>query len=100
MYPLAGLLNSAAVGSAEEVADDLIACVEKTDIDGFNLSRIARRVSTTLSTWSCPSSRSGRLQARLPARHLCARSCSPGRGCCPRATRLPRSVELDAECRK
>src|SRR5712671_2860060 len=33
-------VNSAVVGSAEEVADDLIAWVEETDIDGFNLSRI------------------------------------------------------------
>src|SRR5438874_5087275 len=32
--------NPAIVGSAEEVADDLIAWVDETDIDGFNLSRI------------------------------------------------------------
>jgi len=32
--------NPAIVGSAEEVADDLISWVEETDIDGFNLSRI------------------------------------------------------------
>ena len=35
-----GSRNPAVVGSAEEVADDLIAWVEETDIDGFNLSRI------------------------------------------------------------
>jgi alkanesulfonate monooxygenase SsuD/methylene tetrahydromethanopterin reductase-like flavin-dependent oxidoreductase (luciferase family) len=35
-----GSRNPAIVGSAEEVADDLIAWVEETDIDGFNLSRI------------------------------------------------------------
>ena len=35
-----GSRNPAIVGSAEEVADDLIAGVEETDIDGFNLSRI------------------------------------------------------------
>ena len=35
-----GSRNAAIVGSAEEVADDLIAWVEETDIDGFNLSRI------------------------------------------------------------
>jgi long-chain alkane monooxygenase len=35
-----GSRNPAIVGSAEEVADDLIAWVEGTDIDGFNLSRI------------------------------------------------------------
>src|SRR3954463_3105149 len=32
--------NPAIVGSAEEVADDLISWIEETDIDGFNLSRI------------------------------------------------------------
>src|SRR5215471_21603455 len=35
-----GSRNPAIVGSAEEVADDLIAWVGETDIDGFNLSRI------------------------------------------------------------
>jgi hypothetical protein len=35
-----GSRNPAIVGSAEEVADDLISWVEETDIDGFNLSRI------------------------------------------------------------
>ena len=35
-----GSRNPAIVGSAEEVADDLIAWVEETDIDGFDLSRI------------------------------------------------------------
>src|SRR5882724_9758084 len=35
-----GSRNPAIVGSVEEVADDLIAWVEETDIDGFNLSRI------------------------------------------------------------
>ena len=35
-----GSRNRTIVGSAEEVADDLIAWVEETDIDGFNLSRI------------------------------------------------------------
>ena len=35
-----GSRNPAIVGSAEEVADDLIAWVHETDIDGFNLSRI------------------------------------------------------------
>jgi alkanesulfonate monooxygenase SsuD/methylene tetrahydromethanopterin reductase-like flavin-dependent oxidoreductase (luciferase family) len=35
-----GSRNPAIVGSAEEVADDLIAWVEETDIDGFHLSRI------------------------------------------------------------
>ena len=35
-----GSRNPAIVGSAEEVADDLIGWVEETDIDGFNLSRI------------------------------------------------------------
>ena len=35
-----GSRNPAIVGSAEEVADDLIARVKETDIDGFNLSRI------------------------------------------------------------
>jgi hypothetical protein len=35
-----GSRNPAIVGSAEEIADDLIAWVEETDIDGFNLSRI------------------------------------------------------------
>jgi alkanesulfonate monooxygenase SsuD/methylene tetrahydromethanopterin reductase-like flavin-dependent oxidoreductase (luciferase family) len=35
-----GSRNPVIVGSAEEVADDLIAWVEETDIDGFNLSRI------------------------------------------------------------
>jgi hypothetical protein len=35
-----GSRNPAVVGSAEEVADDLISWVEETDIDGFNLSRI------------------------------------------------------------
>ena len=35
-----GSRNPAIVGSAEEVADDLIAWVEETGIDGFNLSRI------------------------------------------------------------
>ncbi len=35
-----GSRNPAIVGSAAEVADDLIAWVEETDIDGFNLSRI------------------------------------------------------------
>ena len=34
-----GSRNPAIVGSAEEVADDLISWVEETDIDGFNLSR-------------------------------------------------------------
>jgi FMN-dependent oxidoreductase (nitrilotriacetate monooxygenase family) len=35
-----GSRNPAIVGSAGEIADDLIAWVEETDIDGFNLSRI------------------------------------------------------------
>jgi alkanesulfonate monooxygenase SsuD/methylene tetrahydromethanopterin reductase-like flavin-dependent oxidoreductase (luciferase family) len=35
-----GSRNPAIVGSAEEVADDLISWVDDTDIDGFNLSRI------------------------------------------------------------
>src|SRR5262250_467998 len=35
-----GSRNPAIVGSAEEVAQDLISWVEETDIDGFNLSRI------------------------------------------------------------
>jgi alkanesulfonate monooxygenase SsuD/methylene tetrahydromethanopterin reductase-like flavin-dependent oxidoreductase (luciferase family) len=35
-----GSPNPAIIGSAEEVADDLISWVEETDIDGFNLSRI------------------------------------------------------------
>jgi FMN-dependent oxidoreductase (nitrilotriacetate monooxygenase family) len=35
-----GSRNPPIVGSAEEVADDLIAWVEETGIDGFNLSRI------------------------------------------------------------
>jgi len=35
-----GSRNMPIVGSAEEVADELIAWVEETDIDGFNLSRI------------------------------------------------------------
>ena len=35
-----GSRNPSIVGSAEEVADDLIAWIEETDIDGFNLSRI------------------------------------------------------------
>ena len=35
-----GSRNPAVVGSAEEIADDLISWVEETDIDGFNLSRI------------------------------------------------------------
>jgi FMN-dependent oxidoreductase (nitrilotriacetate monooxygenase family) len=35
-----GSRNPAIVGSAEDVADDLIAWVEETDIDGFNLSRV------------------------------------------------------------
>ena len=35
-----GSRNPAIIGSAEEVADDLIAWVDETDIDGFNLSRI------------------------------------------------------------
>ena len=35
-----GSRNPAIVGSAEEVADDLISWVDETDIDGFNLSRI------------------------------------------------------------
>src|SRR3954449_5125572 len=35
-----GSRNPAIVGSAEEVAEDLISWVEETDIDGFNLSRI------------------------------------------------------------
>jgi alkanesulfonate monooxygenase SsuD/methylene tetrahydromethanopterin reductase-like flavin-dependent oxidoreductase (luciferase family) len=34
--------NPVIVGSAEEVANDLFAWVEETDIDGFNLSRIVR----------------------------------------------------------
>ena len=35
-----GSRNAPLVGSAEEVADDLQAWVEETDIDGFNLSRV------------------------------------------------------------
>ena len=35
-----GSRNPAIVGSAEEVAEDLISWVDETDIDGFNLSRI------------------------------------------------------------
>ena len=35
-----GSRNPAIVGSAEEVADDLIAWVEETDIDGFDLSAL------------------------------------------------------------
>jgi FMN-dependent oxidoreductase (nitrilotriacetate monooxygenase family) len=35
-----GSRNPPIVGSAEEVADDLIAWVEETGVDGFNLSRI------------------------------------------------------------
>jgi long-chain alkane monooxygenase len=35
-----GSRNSPIVGSAEEVADELIGWVEDSDIDGFNLSRI------------------------------------------------------------
>jgi alkanesulfonate monooxygenase SsuD/methylene tetrahydromethanopterin reductase-like flavin-dependent oxidoreductase (luciferase family) len=35
-----GSRNPAIVGSAEEIADDLISWVDETDIDGFNLSRI------------------------------------------------------------
>lgn len=35
-----GSRNAPIVGSAEEVADELIAWVEETDVDGFNLSRI------------------------------------------------------------
>jgi len=35
-----GSRNPAVVGSAEEIADDLISWVEETDIDGFNHSRI------------------------------------------------------------
>jgi len=35
-----GSRNPPIIGSAEEVADDLIAWVEETGIDGFNLSRI------------------------------------------------------------
>ena len=35
-----GSRNAPIVGSAEEVADELIAWVEETGIDGFNLSRI------------------------------------------------------------
>jgi len=35
-----GSRNPAIVGSAEEVAEDLISWVDETDIDGFNLSRV------------------------------------------------------------
>ena len=35
-----GSRNPAIVGSAEEIADDLISWVDETDIDGYNLSRI------------------------------------------------------------
>ena len=35
-----GSRNPAIVGSAEDVAEDLISWVDETDIDGFNLSRI------------------------------------------------------------
>ena len=35
-----GSRNPAIIGSAEEVAEDLISWVDETDIDGFNLSRI------------------------------------------------------------
>jgi FMN-dependent oxidoreductase (nitrilotriacetate monooxygenase family) len=35
-----GSRNAPIVGSAEEVADELIAWVEEADVDGFNLSRI------------------------------------------------------------
>jgi hypothetical protein len=35
-----GSRNPAIVGSAEEVAEDLISWVDEIDIDGFNLSRI------------------------------------------------------------
>src|SRR5262252_718005 len=35
-----GSRNPAIVGSAEEVAENLISWVDETDIDGFNLSRI------------------------------------------------------------
>ncbi len=35
-----GSRNAPIVGSAEEVADELIAWVEETGVDGFNLSRV------------------------------------------------------------
>jgi len=67
-----GSRNPAIVGSAEEVAEDLISWVAETDIDGFNLSRIV--TPEGLEDFCRPGradpARAWRLQARLSPRHL------------------------------
>src|SRR5438045_9363437 len=86
-----GSRNPAIVGSAEEVADDLIAWVEETDIDGFNLSRIVMPESLEdFVDLVVPilQERGAYKRDYLPS--PCARSCSAGRGCCHPATQSAR----------
>jgi hypothetical protein len=65
-----GLGNPAIVGSAEEVADDLISWVEDNGIDRFNLSRIVTPEELeTSSIWWFRSCRSAASASLLPARH-------------------------------
>jgi hypothetical protein len=88
-----GSRNPAVVGSAEEVADDLIAWVEETDIDGFNLSGIVTPESledfVDLVVPILPERDAYKHSTTYPAR--CARSCSATRRCCRPATRPPRT---------
>jgi long-chain alkane monooxygenase len=85
-----GSRNPAIVGSAEEVADDLIARVEETDIDGFNLSRIVTPESLEdFVDLVVPILQERGAYKRDYCPVPCARSCSDGRGCCRPATRPP-----------
>ena len=92
-----GSRNPAVVGSAEEVADDLIAWVEETDIDGFNLSRIVTPESLEdFVDLVVPilQERGAYSTTTYPA--PCARSCSATLRCCRPATRPPHIASAPA----
>ena len=88
-----GSRNPAIVGSAKEVAEDLISWVDETDIDGFNLSRIVTPEGLEdLVDLSCRSCKNAASTSATIAPAPCARNCSPARRCCRRATRPPRTA--------
>jgi hypothetical protein len=103
-----GSRNPAIVGSAEEVAEDLISWVDETDIDGFNLSRIVTPQGSRgfRRPGRAHPARARRLQARLSPRHIAreivrrlaaAAAEPPGRRAPPAARQ--RSVK-PSSCRK